>query len=381
MTERLSALLHAEADVLDVPPPGHRRHRRLRPTTWSGVGAGSGPSAEFCRRRQRWSSPGSRSPTCATPAVARTSRRPRRPSSTAGRSPSGSTVLLGNGRTVRGGRQGQVGLLHLRRGAGAQRRGLEHGRARLDVRARGRRRRRHGLQPRARRPGPRDGSRSALPGVRRRHRPSATSGTSSSATCAPARWRRRSRSAGRSPGAVGWRRRSRSPGRTSTSGMDDATLDVDLTSGTVTESATLPDSTMPSVAGGREVVEAPRAQRWLLGRRRRHRRGPAPGRGPGPVRHAGSRGPARDRRVVADLHRRSSALTTTPPRRSSTWLPGPAWRSTSPRRRTAGHPAETCCGSTATRSTCATPATNECFSTPVEVDGRDLKLGGNSYEA
>ena len=27
------------------------------------------------------------------------------------------------------------------------------------------------------------------------------------------------------------------------------------------------------------------------------------------------------------------------------------------------------------------PGIDECFSTPVEVDGRELKLGGNTYEA
>jgi hypothetical protein len=163
-------------------------------------------------------------------------------------------------------------------------------------------------------------------------------------------------------------------------GLDDATLDVDLTSGAVTESATLPASTMPSVTAGREVIEE---------RRRR-----------------GSR--------VIDVATGNVLLRVEDPDRFVTLAPGGghaisvSWRTCTENGECSfvqplAEVFDLAAGTSRTIDVAEAsygwtpqgdllrvdrdsvdvcdPSSDKCFSTPVDVDGRDLKLGGNSYEA
>lgn len=163
-------------------------------------------------------------------------------------------------------------------------------------------------------------------------------------------------------------------------GMDDATLDVDLAGGTVTESAILPASTMPSVTGGREVVEE-RRQRGVsvvdvtTGEALLRLEGPdrfvtlAPG-----GRHAisvGWRTCTGDGRCsfdepVAEVFDLAAGTSIEIDVSEASY----GWTPRGDLLRVDGDSVDVC-----------DPGTHECFSTPVEVDGRHLRLGGNSYEA
>ena len=163
-------------------------------------------------------------------------------------------------------------------------------------------------------------------------------------------------------------------------GMDDATLDVDLASGAVTESAVLPGSTMPSVTGGREVLEQRRDRGASVvdvdtGRVLLRVEGPdrfvtlAPG-----GRHAISvswqtcteDGECRFDDPVAEVFdlATGTSMEIDVSGASYGWTPGGDLL------RVDGDSVDVC-----------DPGSDECFSTPVDVDGRDLKLGGRSYEA
>jgi hypothetical protein len=163
-------------------------------------------------------------------------------------------------------------------------------------------------------------------------------------------------------------------------GMDEATLDVDLASGEVTESASLPGATAPGVTGGREVVE------------KRRDRGSS----------------------VVDVATGEILLQVDDPDRFVTLAPGGrhaisvSWRTcTDEDRCSFDQPlaevfdlasgtsvyidvSEASYGWTPRGDLLRVdgdsvdvcdPGTNECFSTPVEVDGRNLRLGGTSYES
>lgn len=163
-------------------------------------------------------------------------------------------------------------------------------------------------------------------------------------------------------------------------GMDESTLDVDLTTGSVSEALNLPASTMPTVTGGREVVED-RGNRGssvvdvatgaVLVREEDpdHFLSLAPG-----GRHAISvswRTCNTDEECsfdeplaeVFDLAAGTS-------RQIDVSEASYGWTPDGDLLRVDGDSVDVC-----------DPSTDECFSTPVEVDGRDLRLGGNSYEA
>jgi len=163
-------------------------------------------------------------------------------------------------------------------------------------------------------------------------------------------------------------------------GMDAATLDVDLATGAVTESDTLPASTMPTVTAGREVVEERRERgvrvidvatgEVLLRVNERDRFLTLSPDG----RHAiavGWRTCTEDGECsfdepvaqVYDLAAGTSREIDVSDA-SYGWTPGGDLL------RVDGDSVDVC-----------DPGSDECFSTPVEVDGRDLRLGGNTYEA
>ena len=163
-------------------------------------------------------------------------------------------------------------------------------------------------------------------------------------------------------------------------GMDDATLDVDLATGTVTESGTLPASTMPSVTAGREVVEERRQSgsrvidvatgevllrvadpdRFLtLAPDGRH--AVAVG-----WRTCTEDGECRFDEPVAQVYDLASGTSRDLDVSDSSY----GWTPAGLLLRVDGDSVDVC-----------DPGSDECFSTPVEVDGRDLRLGGNSYEA
>lgn len=163
-------------------------------------------------------------------------------------------------------------------------------------------------------------------------------------------------------------------------GMDGATLDVDLTTGGVSEAAHLPASTMPTVTAGREVVE-----------------------------DRGDRGAS-----VVDVATGEALLRVPGSERIVTLAPGAA-HAISVSYRTCTEDGECrydeplaevfdLAAGTSSRVDVSDasygwtpggyllrvdddsvdvcdPGSDECFSTPVEVDGRNLRLGGNSYEA
>ena len=163
-------------------------------------------------------------------------------------------------------------------------------------------------------------------------------------------------------------------------GMDGATLDVDLTTGGVSEAAHLPASTMPTVSAGREVVEE-RGERGssvvdvatgevllrvndpdhflTLSPDGRHAIAVS-------WRTCTEDGECSFDEPLAEVFDLAAGTS----RRVDVSDASYGWTAGGDLLRVDGDSVDVC-----------DPGSDECFSTPVEVDGRNLKLGGNSYEA
>ena len=164
-------------------------------------------------------------------------------------------------------------------------------------------------------------------------------------------------------------------------GLDDATLDIAWQDATVTRATSLPASNMPTVAGGRVVLENDRTEvvRVVDAQTGDGRcsncprptvccRSPPTARTPSPCR--GAAATTRTRAPGTSRRRSSTTCATGRHREVDIRDASYGWTPAGDLLRVDQDSVDVC-----------QPDTQVCHSTPVDVDSRSLRLGGTSYEA